>query len=59
MIHIPRKLGRLVHVLSLGMDYRELWFEDEKGSISFVSMRWNEKDATWETVATTEVSRSE
>ena len=57
MIQIPQKLGRLVNVLSLGMNYRELWFEAEEGTISFVSIRWNEKDSKWEVVSTTQIGR--
>lgn len=57
MMQIPKELGRLVTTLSLGMDYRELWFNAENGRISFVSIHWNERSKTWETVSTTHIDR--
>lgn len=57
MSEIPKKLGRLVTALSLGMDYRELWFEAESGEISFVSIRWNERSHAWEVMSTTQIGR--
>lgn len=57
MTKIPKKLGRLVNVLSLGTDYRELWFEAEKGKISFVSIHWNERTKGWEIMSTTGIGR--
>lgn len=57
MTDIPKKLGRLVTALSLGMDYRELWFEAENGTIFFVSLRWNEREGNWEVMSTTRLDR--